>query len=244
MFLIRIEDPQINMTNQQMYSYLKRLSSQLNYALNNISEESFTPETIQKFSSDTKKDIDASLATQYSELKSLIIKTADIIRLEMDVLETTLHKDFVAQSEFGEYKLEAENKIQANAENITLNYNRVEDLTANLDKVETSFENYKTEQKSYIKFGYIYDEEIDGVMVPVTGIAVGEDLTTVTVDGEEVYNVENRLATFASNKLAFWQNGSIIAYFSGQRLVVSTIQMGDWLITSDNGLAFKYIGEG
>lgn len=227
----------------QMQSWLYQLVEQLNYVNNTIEFDQLTEETRSALGSTVSKQIEKAISSQYEQVKSIVVKTANIVKAEYEQLSTELRSNYVAQSEFGAYKESADARIEANASGITQYYTRLTDLETNIENVDADFTSYKQQTSAYIKTGYLYDETVDGIAVPRYGLAIGESLVSVDADGNEVYYKENQCATIIAGELAFWQNGVKIAYFNGQKLVVtSSIQIGDWLISNSNGLTFKYVG--
>ena len=85
------------------------------------------------------------------------------------------------------------------------------------------------------------------------GVAVGQNLSSTTTDivnGQEFPVVEekNFRAVFTAQKLSFFQDSTEVAYLSNNKLyitnstVLENLQIGEWAISSTNGLAFKWIG--
>ena len=105
----------------QMHSFLFRLTEQLNAALVQ------TDNAIQKAQtavSASGKPADGSTEAEYRELKSLIIKSADTVRAEMDVVETTLRSEYEAISdEWGTFQENIETTIVQTAESTIESYN-------------------------------------------------------------------------------------------------------------------------
>lgn len=228
----------------QLQSFLFQLVEQLNYVNNTIEIDQITDETRSALGNVVSDRINKELKNQYDQVKSIVVKTADLVQASYDQLSTELHSNYVAQSEFGAYTESANARIDANASSITQYYTRLTDLETNVNTVDAAFTSYKQQTSAYIKTGYLYDETVDGVSVPRYGLAIGESLVSVDADGNEVYYKENQCATIIAGELAFWQNGVKIAYFNGTKLVVtSSIQIGDWLVTNENGLTFRYIGD-
>ena len=96
-----------------------------------------------------------------------------------------------------------------------------------------------------IKVGVVYYENA----LPVMGVAVGQNLST-TVDEDGVVHIDqvNFRAIYAAKEMSFWQGDKKVAYISGQKLFINEANIlagatiGDWEITTSNGLAFKYVG--
>ena len=103
---------------RQIYGYLAAMSDKLNTALMTITIEQMAPETretISKAAEGTEK--------QYNSLKSMIVKTAEVVRHEMDEISTRLEDQYTALSDqFGTYERNLESTITATAEGILQQY--------------------------------------------------------------------------------------------------------------------------
>ena len=84
--------------------------------------------------------------------------------------------------------------------------------------------------------------------MPRYGVAVGEKLTTVEVDGETLLARTDLCATFTADKLSFWQHGQEVAYVSNSKLyitaleILGSITLGNWRITHTDGFTVEWIG--
>ena len=233
---------------QQMRSYLFRISEMLNAAMTEqhiVLEETAQKQTNAVSSEVLSKEID----DQYQRLKSLVIKTADIVRLEMDQLETQLRQQYIAKSEWGTYEENIHNDITATATGIVQSYNydsRIEAVAAGV----ADYEAYKLATSGYIQSGIIgYDDD----NFPVIGIAIGQDLKSKEITiGADVYteiDMTRNLATYTSDRITFWQNGIEVAYISNSEMGITTVHIkgkiklgDDWEIAHTNGFAVKWIG--
>lgn len=232
---------------QRQYAYLCQMAQQLNLALQQLGgqsslsggggQETVVVPSIRPAVTDEEKQ-------QYDQLKSLILRTAEEIRSEMDRVELSMQGQYVAVSDFGTYLQQMNSTIEGNAEALTQYYSFVSDLQRNMAAVDAAFESYRVETGGYIRTGIVY---YDGA-VPVYGVAVGQDLTVQEIDGETVVEQKNFRATYTASKLSFWQDATEVAYVSNNRLYISNITvlegltLGRWEISTDNGLAFKWIG--
>ena len=222
---------------QRQYAYLFQMAQQLNLALEQLPE---TPSG-SAVSDSAGKD---TAAAQYHTLRSLIIKTADQVRREMEELTVSLAGTYVASSQFGEYVEQLSSYIQANPEALTQYYSFTADLQADTEAVSAAFERYRTETQAYIRTGIVY---YDGA-VPVYGVAVGQNLTVEDVDGEQVVSQRNFRATYTASKLSFWQDAREVAYVSNNRLYITDITVlqgltvGSWQISTQGGLTFRWMG--
>ncbi len=198
-----------------LYGYLFRVSQTLNIALQNIGSENMSEEYRKSIESVTAQQ-DQKLDDQYRAVKSIVIKTANIIHTEIDQLMTQLSKTYVATSEFGKYDETIKALIQATADGIIQNYNLSSVLTT-ADPEIAGFREWKIVSDQYIHSGLLY---YDDENLPVYGVAVGNNLTYIEVDGVKTVKKENLAATFTSEKVSFWQGGREAAYLSNKRLYV------------------------
>ena len=226
-----------NSTEEQlksMQSWLYQFSEQLQYTLNNLDTSNFSEGGL-------KEIVNADGGTQNSDaasegldaLKSLIIKTANTVKSNYEEITETLESDYMAISDFGEYSENSKLNLIKNALGITQNYSRIEEVSKQLDTVETSFNTYIKETKAYIRTGYL--EQLDAY-----GVAIGEERVE-TIDGVEVVTF-NQLATLTSEELAFWQNGYKLGWFQGDSLFVNgVVRIGRWAIDPSSGFTIKYV---
>lgn len=233
----------------QVYRYLFRLSEELSGALNAVeTQQQAVAETVVRTGGVTKEGLAAELTGQYSQIKSLIVKSADLVRSEMDVLETQLRSDYIAKSEWGEYHEEISAEIEATAHGIVQEYGYDAKIES-LQEDAVAFNSYMISTNGYIRQGIIgYDDE----GIPVIGVAIGQDLrsTTVDVDGTayEEIDMTRNMATYTSDRIAFWQNGVEVGSFSNKELTTSRIRvrdgigLGDWDLSNTNGLTLKWAG--
>lgn len=236
---------------QQMHSFLFRLTEQLNKALDETDRriEQTEQATGIKASPKGSSGPQSGMVQQYNDLKSLIIKTANTVRSEMDIVEAQLRREYIAKSEWGVYEESLQADFEATAAGVVESYG-YESRLDSLDDRAADFDSYRIETAGYIKRGIIgYDEN----NVPIIGIAIGQDLksTTVTIGGEvyEEIDMTRSLATYTANKVTFWQNGVEVAWFSNSELVCTALKIADkiilgdvWEISRSNGFAVKWIG--
>ena len=224
---------------ERQYAYLFQMAQQLNLALEET-EKSADEAAVASVSKAEKKREEKA----YQTLKSMILKTADTVRREMDHLEVRLSGEYVAQSEFGSYVEQLSSRIEADPEALTQYYSFASDLKADTEAVSEAFESYKTGTEGYIRTGVVY---YDGDL-PVYGVAVGQNLRVREVDGESVVAQNNFRSTFTADRLSFWQDAEEVAFVSNNRLYITRItvlegmDVGQWKVSGVNGLAFKWIG--
>lgn len=230
----------------EVYSYLFQMVQLLNLSVESISSGTVVQTGSSKGTSSEGTESDNS----YDELKSLIIKTADNVSKEIVRMDSFVRENYVAQSEFGVYTQELSRELEDETpEAITQYYSFYSKLQANIDGVLKALEDYTVNTEGYIRTGIVAYEN----GVPLLGVAVGQNLTSTTtdiVDGQEFPVVEekNFRAVFTAQKLSFWQDSTEVAYLSNNKLyitnstVLENLQIGEWAVSSTNGLAFKWIG--
>ena len=231
--------------DEKLYAYMQEMVRQVNFAL--AQTEAATVRIVEKAVSSGMKEAEKSqLEKQMAEavkLRSLIQQTATEIYEDMEKISTELHGSYVAISEWGTLMDTLESRITATAEGILQEYG-YESTIQSLQEGAASFEVFKTESLQYIKTGLLYFEGTE----PRYGVAVGETLTKVTVDGEEIFDRQNLCATFTSDKLAFWVGGVEVAYVSNNKLfigdaeVTNRLNVGKWQFKRDanDGLVIRY----
>lgn len=238
----------------QIRSYLYQLSADLQYALSHLGAENFASDSTARqvlsggMSDSQRQTMEAGLGN----LKSLIIKTAQTVQAEIQVLETSLDSKYVAVSDFGAYQEDITARLTATAASIEQAISYYAALSDALGGVSDEFNAYTVEVAGYIRQGIIGYEDA----VPVIGIAIGRDLTVTgaqeTVDGKtyDVIDTSSNMSVWTPDKLAFYINGTEAAYFSNGALYVGTvivqtklvIGQNKWQIDHANGLSIKWIG--
>lgn len=233
----------------RMHSFLFQLTQQLNCALSQADQRIVQAESASGIIPGKSTGIPQTLARQYGDLKSLIIKTADTVRSEMTAIETTLQGQYIAKSEWGDYEQRLQAHFAATAEGVVESY-AFNDRLESLKNQAADFETFQKSSEGTIRRGIIgYDE--DGQ--PLFGIAIGQDLKTsqVTIDGQThtAIDMTRSLATYTAGSVTFWQNGEKVAWFSNSELVCRGLNVdekmtlgGVWEIGKTHGLSIKWIG--
>ena len=237
----------------QMRSYMYQMVEQLNWALSAMdggasAREQQLPGQTTAPASDNKKEDDTN--QRMANLRDLIIKSADVVRQEMDRLATELKGSYVAQSEFGDYLERISQRIEADPSQLSQYFKFASDIRADVDRVGVDFASYKTDVEGYIRQGIV---GYDGT-VPIIGIAIGQDIRTsqTGVETEQgVYDVidkSSNMSVWTTEKLSFYIGGQETAYFSNGKLTVAQIAAdritgaGEWDVSFTSGVKFKWIG--
>lgn len=219
---------------EQVKSYLHQLSQQLNFALNTIeSGGSSGGGTASQVGGKTTSTVNSDEEKQatFSAIKSLIIKSADIVDSYYEEIEKRLQGIYVAQSEFGTYIDHSIQDITADSTGITQSFKSLQQIIDNLGNV------MKNSTEGYIKSGELYKEA--GTETPIYGVEVGQ----TDADGNF-----RSFARFINKRLSFFDGNTEVAYLSNQKLYIThaeitdTLTLGEFKIETNNGLVFRWVG--
>lgn len=258
--MIDLRLPNINSTTeagqlQQIRTYLYQFAEQMQWALAAV-ESGNTDENVLPQGTGSSSPISSAeekATNNFNEIKSLIIKSADIVEAYAEKIDSILDLSgtYAAIDDFGDegvaaYVQNTNQRIDATDKNITANYTNLQQIIGELGQHVNEIDT-----RAYLKAGELYTTD-DGR--PVYGLEIGQ---TDEFDGEEVFN---RFARFTSSRLSFFnESGTEIAYMSGQTLhimeaKIETLYLGrltdteeafeGYKVDTTNGLEFKWIGGG
>lgn len=221
----------------QVKSYLHQLVDQLNISMAEV-ETSVSATASAVVSAASNAPTEKEAQSTFNAVKSLIIKSADIVNAYYEEINERLEGVYVAESAFGTYKEETSQDIAANSKNITQLFSNEQTIISRVDGIE----NQMIDTNAYIKSGELYTDD-NGV--PIYGVEVGQ---TVEIDGDDVFN---KFARFTADKLAFYdQNGDELAYISGTKLYITHAQItGSFVlggfedtVRADGDVVTKWVG--
>ena len=238
---IRLPNITGNNTAEQMAqvkSYLFQLAEQLQWALNNIEASSGNVVVSTPKTSAAAADTEVDRKATFNSIKSLIIKSAEIVDAYYESISKRLEGSYVAVSDFGTYKETTSQEILANSTGITSLYENIQSIITDISELEHSL----IEVNAYIHSGLLYTDD-DGI--PIYGLEVGQ---RNEVDGVEVFN---QYARFTADRLSFYdQNGLEVAYISDYKLYITNAEitgvltLGAFQINTTKGFRLKYVGRG
>lgn len=183
-------------------------------------------------------------------MRANIIRTAEVLNQNMETLQQILQGETSAlSSQFGAWRQEVQNLIEANAEAITQNYSSVQTIIGSINEALTNTNTEVTEQgnsltetnewrqvtEAYIKSGLLYYEG----SVEVYGVAVGQ-LTYEEVNGKRVIKREGFYATYTSNGITIFKGTTEVAHFLDVEALIDQITarkivMGNFTIDTTDG---------
>lgn len=224
----------------QVQSYLHQLVDQLNYALQNMESggSGATLSTARGGTAMAETPFDTTSA--FKNLKSLIIKSADIVEAYSEEISRRLSGLYVAESDFGMYTEKTDLQIEANSKNIKQFYENIQQIISDVGGLEHKL----IEVNAHVNSGFLYYDENE---VPVYGLEIGQ---RTTIDDVEVFN---KFARFTSDRLSFYdQNGYEVAYISDKKLFITYIEVtGSYLLgrledtaLADGSVVTRYVVNG
>lgn len=200
---------------KRLHSYLYQVVDELNIALTSLEVQATEATQVASTAADAAgKAGQKPPKAAFNDIKSLIIKSADIVDAYYEVINKRLEGQYVAKSDFGEYTEETAAEIEANSTGITQLYENMQQIITDIENVEHTL----IEVNAHIKTGLLgYDEETGA---PVYGLEIGQ---RTEIEGEEVFN---KYARFTADKLSFYDNNdNEVAYISDRKLYIGNVEV-------------------
>lgn len=194
---------------RQIRSYLYQLAQQLQFALGSVSQaQAQTEAAVQSVAEKS------SPTANFGQLKSLIIKSADIVDAYYEQISRRLEGIYVAQSAFGTFAQETAQQITENSEEITRSFFNQQQILGSLAQLETQL----LEVNAYVKTGLLYSET-DGT--PIYGVEIGQQ----TWENEAV--TFRKFTRLSAGKLSFYDSADTeVAYVSDSKLYITEAEIG------------------
>lgn len=239
---IDIRLPNINAANEQgqlsqMRSYLYQLVEQLNWALNTV-QDGAVQTVVQPMTAPTASGTAAAeqeAQDTFNSIKSLIIKSADIVNAYYETMRLRMDGEYVAESDFGVYRRTTAAELSATIDSVNQLYT---DLQSVEETADGAYDSVRAVTAN-IKTGLLYTNESG---VPVYGLEVGQRNVENGVESFRKY------ARFTANRLSFYdQNDTEVAYISDYKLFITqaqitgSITLGRYAADMSDGLAFKWV---
>lgn len=239
---IDIRLPNINAANEQgqlsqMRSYLYQLVEQLNWALNTV-QDGAVQTVVQPMTAPTASGTAAAeqeAQDTFNSIKSLIIKSADIVNAYYETMRLRMDGEYVAESDFGVYRRTTAAELSATIDSVNQLYT---DLQSVEETADGAYDSVRAVTAN-IKTGLLYTNESG---VPVYGLEVGQRNVENGVESFRKY------ARFTANRLSFYdQNDTEVAYISDYKLFITqaqitgSITLGRYVADLSDGLSFKWV---
>lgn len=215
--MIKLRYPVINAngadTTAQIQSFLHQLIDDLNFALENIEAQASETRVISASGASSSVSEEKNPQASFNAIKSLIIKSADIVEAYYEEFNKKLEGSYVAQSEFGTFYEQTTQDIIGTPTGIKQMFENLQEISDAVDILEHAL----IDVNAYINAGLL-DHDDSGV--PIYGLEIGQ---RNEIDGEEVFN---KYARFTADKLSFFDNNGIeVAYVSDKKLHITHVEI-------------------
>jgi peptidoglycan hydrolase CwlO-like protein len=176
----------------QVKSYLHQLAEQLQWALQNVDTSNNasvvmpTARSLAPSSGNASGEINAQAT--FASIKSLIIKSAEIVDAYYDEINARLEGLYVAQSDFGTFVKETEAKFVATSKDITQTYTNIQTLESTIGGINTTVETLGETVQTID--GTV--QTLGGTVQTLDGTVQGLGSTIQNVDGK-VTSVESKV---------------------------------------------------
>ena len=207
---------------RQIQSYLFRLSQELELALGTVDKQLLTLRDTAAQTERAVRTVSESQnpKAQFSSLKALIIKSADIVNAYYEEISRKLSGEYVAQSDFGSFRQETRQSITENSQGITRAFSDLQTIENTLAELSGAV----TQVNAWIKTGKLGEDENS---VPVYGVEIGQQTEK---DGIVAFQ---KFARLLADRLSFFdRNGLEVSYIGEEsmhitRAEVSALAAGD-----------------
>ena len=207
---------------RQIQSYLFRLSQELELALGTVDKQLLT---LRDTAAQTERTVQAvsesqNPKAQFSSLKALIIKSADIVNAYYEEISRKLSGEYVAQSDFGTFRQETRQEIRENSQEITRAFSNMQVIEDTLAELNGAV----TQVNAWIKTGKLGEDQDS---VPIYGVEIGQQTEK---DGIVAFQ---KFARLLADRLSFFdRNGLEVSYIGEEsmhitRAEVSVLAAGD-----------------
>ena len=207
---------------QGMKTYLYQLAQELQFALGAVEKQIIT---VQDAAANAEREVRSvsesqTPKAQFSGLKALIIKSADIVNAYYEEISLKLSGEYVAQSDFGTFRQETQQEIRENADGITRAFSNMQAIEDTLTQVQEAV----TQVNAWIKTGKLGEDDNS---VPIYGVEIGQQTAE---DGLVVFQ---KFARLLSDRLSFFDRNGVEVSFIGDetmhitRAEISSLTAGD-----------------
>ena len=207
---------------RQIQSYLFRLSQELELALGTVDKQLLT---LRDTAAQTERTVQAvsesqNPKAQFSSLKALIIKSADIVNAYSEEISRKLSGEYVAQSDYGTFRQETRQEIRENSQEISRAFSNMQVIEDTLAELNGAV----TQVNAWIKTGKLGEDQDS---VPIYGVEIGQQTEK---DGIVAFQ---KFARLLADRLSFFdRNGLEVSYIGEEsmhitRAEVSVLAAGD-----------------
>ena len=183
---------------RQIQSYLFRLSQELELALGTVDKQLLTLRDTAAQTERAVRTVSESQnpKAQFSSLKALIIKSADIVNAYYEEISRKLSGEYVAQSDFGTFRQETRQSITENSQGITRAFSDLQTIENTLAELSGAV----TQVNAWIKTGKLGEDQDS---VPVYGVEIGQQTEK---DGIVAFQ---KFARLLADRLSFFDRNGL-----------------------------------
>lgn len=237
----------------QIKNYLYKMTEQLQWALNSIDTSSSQVLTPAPRSQVTVRAItEENAQSSFNAIKSLIIKSADIVDAYYQEISKKLESVYVAQSDFGTYTEQATQTLTENSNKIQQAFTNIQTMGTDIQGIFTDIrevENNLSDEVEGIRNNAENTTEALSGKVEALAKSV-EAILTVNAyikagllyynsEGLPIYGVEvgqtnnvngtdvfRKFARYTADRLSFYdQNNTEVAYISDYMLYITSVEI-------------------
>ena len=233
----------------QMRSYLYQFAEQLQWALNTLEKGTSAEEIVLKnaVGEVVQKAEEAKAQDTFNSIKSLIIKSADIVDAYYEEIDNllSLSGKYVAESEFGTFKEETNHTMSATSDYVESKFTKTEIIDGEVVESEYSLDDIDQrirKQEGTIRYGNVKTTlTSDGETI---GIEIGEIDTINDI-------ATSRFATFSAAGIELYDGSTgtaPVVIISRSKIIITSaefngyVKMGKYRMVLYGGIAFKWEG--
>ena len=212
---------------RRIQSYLLTLAQQLQIAFDQVSQAQ-TGTQAQKGSTAAQEE----KARDFASIKALILKSAQITQHFQQEVEKKLSGVYVAQSQFGVFRQETEQRITANAQSIQQKFSNLQQLeTAVAELTSAVLEVNATIRTGLLAQGPdgadIYGVEI-GQQEWENGVIRFRKYTRLTAEKLSFYDSNDEEVAYISDR-RMYVTAATVNQISAKNAAVEVLRLGDYL---------------
>lgn len=188
---------------RRIQNYLFTLAQQLQFAFDTVTQEQAAARETPSVKKKTEQ------AVNFAPIKALILKSAQLTEHFQQEVEKRLAGLYVAQSQFGTYRQETEQRITANSQMIEQKFSNLQQLESTVAELQSAV----LEVSATIRTGLLA-EEADGKSI--YGVEIGQQ------EWEDGVIRFRKYARLTAERLSFYDSNDVeVAYISDRRLYVT-----------------------
>ena len=229
----------------QIRSYLYQFAEQLNLAFGRLEEDeksaniTYGSQAVSQSASAVEK---AQVDNTFSEIKGLLIKSADFVEAFNEEITKTLNGQYVAKSEFGTFIEDTQANLYANSKAVGVKFKDEQYVESDASNIEYTA---VRSANAWAKVGLLgYEEDGD----PIYGMEIGQINTS---QGDGANEPEKKMARYTSSGIELYGDESVpVAIITEDYIKITnaifknSVILGGYkmVVDTDNGIEFKWVG--